>query len=236
MKISILGSCRQRPVSKYYDTTSLHDLLTYPHYTKEILQAIRFIKYNDIPIEDTSYVFRTCLINGCRPVLDLGKIKEAYDSTNIFLIEVASMKSYMFNGYYLHHIADDPTYFKHHDQVIKGDLSKEEIEDDIINIRNELHPKKMILVTHFATYHHGKRYELTKHIENVGNKLSIPVLNPSNLLKKYTAEQLFAREAVLSHFTPLGDDLIAEVYKQYIEELIKNEERAKREEERGASY
>ena len=44
MKITIFGSCRQQALGKYYSTTSIQESLTYPHYTKEIIQAIEYCK------------------------------------------------------------------------------------------------------------------------------------------------------------------------------------------------
>ena len=224
--ISILGSCRQTYVAKHFNTTSLHDLITYPHYSKETLQAIRFIKYNNIKPENTSYVFRTCFINNQRPILDMEKIQHAYNSTDIFLVEIASKLSYEYNGFYLHHIASEQKHgFKDYKNVKIRDLSDEEIEEDLINIRNELYPKKMILVTHITTYTSGKRYELTKLLERLANKINIPIINPTQLLNTHRSDQILTKEPVLAHYSEIGQTIIADLYKKSIDSLLSSEKK-----------
>jgi len=44
MKLTILGSCRQDSLYSYFDVTNIKEKLTYPHYSKEIIQAIEFCK------------------------------------------------------------------------------------------------------------------------------------------------------------------------------------------------
>ena len=66
MKISIFGSCRQYPLKKYFNTTSFQDDLTYPHYTKEIIQAIEYCNgTSQLNQSDTMYCFRTGILNNC---------------------------------------------------------------------------------------------------------------------------------------------------------------------------
>ena len=63
MKITILGSCRQHSLNKKYDVTSIQESLSYPHYTKEILEVIKYCKYQHISKNDTLKVFRTPILN-----------------------------------------------------------------------------------------------------------------------------------------------------------------------------
>ena len=42
--ITILGSCRQESLYKNYNITSIQKNISYPHYTKEIIQAIEYCK------------------------------------------------------------------------------------------------------------------------------------------------------------------------------------------------
>ncbi len=61
--ITIFGSCRQSSLYSKYNVTNIQEDLTYPHYTKEILQAIRFCKgISSITEEQTALCFRTCIL------------------------------------------------------------------------------------------------------------------------------------------------------------------------------
>ena len=63
MKVTVFGSCRQQPLSKYYTVSSIQETVTYPHYTKEIIQAIEYCKgTHDMKSSDTSYCFRTGIL------------------------------------------------------------------------------------------------------------------------------------------------------------------------------
>ena len=42
--ITILGSCRQLSILKYFNVSFIQEELNYPHYTKEILQQIIYLK------------------------------------------------------------------------------------------------------------------------------------------------------------------------------------------------
>ena len=41
MRITVLGSCRQHSLQNKYSLTSIQEELSYPHYTKEILEVIK---------------------------------------------------------------------------------------------------------------------------------------------------------------------------------------------------
>ena len=211
--ISILGSCRQTSI----DATLLHELLTYPHYSNEILQEILFVKSgcSNISAQDCRYIFRTCLLG---KTLDHNHIKEVYDKTDVFLVEIASRKMYQYGGYYLHHIAEEQQYgFQKRGEIKVQDETDQEIENNLIRIREELYPKKMIVVTHIYTKKEGKRYELVKLLENLCWKLGIRVINPSQRLSIYEEKDLYQSEQVLAHYTSVGHEAIKKVYEKEIE-------------------
>ena len=55
MKITIFGSCRQ-VIEQEFVISKIQEELTYPHYSKEIIQAIEFCKgISNIP-EDITFV------------------------------------------------------------------------------------------------------------------------------------------------------------------------------------
>ena len=60
--ITILGSCRQESLCKKYNITSIKEDLSYPHYTKEILQVLHYCMFDNLKPEET-IIFRTPAIN-----------------------------------------------------------------------------------------------------------------------------------------------------------------------------
>lgn len=217
--VSILGSCRQESIKRYYNVTNFHEETSWPHYTKEMLQIIRYAKNGDIKQEDANYIFRKCILK--YGPLNHSAIKQMFDSTDLFVLEIASRLSYEYNGYYLHHIASENAYGNPDiiPKVIIRSMSDSEIVDDIRQLKDELSPKKIAVVTHFHTYD-GKRKQLADLIRSTCNDLQIPVFDPSYLAKNHSTDQLFCKEAVLSHYTPYGHDVIAPEYKSFIDKII----------------
>jgi len=210
--ISILGSCRQETIKQLYTCTDLHEETSWPNYTKEILQIINYAKLGNIEQHDADYIFRKCILKYGN--LDKTKINNLFNSTDIFVCEIASRLSYEYNGFYLHHIAKESAYGnpKIINDIVVRQMTNKEIYNDIIKIKEELYPKKLIIITHFHTYD-GKRRELANFIYNTCVKLNIPCIDPSILLQQYTIEQLFCEEASLNHYTPFGHSQVKILYK-----------------------
>jgi hypothetical protein len=205
--ITIFGSCRQEPINKYFNVSNILSELNYPHYTKEILQQIRYLKYRNISNENTKFCFRSGLLKNCNSEIsdsEYDKFKNQFNDTTFYLIEIASRISYKWNNLYMHHICEEENYcFPYKSEIIKQELTDEEIEDDIIQIRNELYPKPFIIISHFATYENGKRYELINLLENICQKLNIPFINQSKIIKQY-GNDIILQERVLAHYTIEG--------------------------------
>jgi len=212
--VTIFGSCRQQSISKYFPVSSIQEELNYPHYTKEILQQIRYLKYKNITPEHTKYCFRSSLLAKCNEAISdelYNKLKCEFDKSTVFLVEIASRISYKWNNIYMHHIAEAPDYnFFDRDKIVKKDLTDEEIEHDIIQIRKELHPRPLIIISHFSTYNHGKRHALIMLLKKICLKLRIPFLNQSNIVKQYGLE-ILVKEPVLSHYTPDGEKHVGKI-------------------------
>lgn len=222
--ITILGSCRQSPISSYFPVTSIRDTLNYPHYTKEILQEIKYLKYRSLSSSATQYCFRDSLLKNCTSTIGDQKfleLQQEFFNTDIFLIEIASRISYEWNDIYLHHIAEEPEYsFPFRGEIKKRLLSDEEIEADILEIRKELYPKKFIIVSHFSTYERGARYELIKILESICKKLEIPFINQSKILERGEIEELLVSEPILSHYTEKGNKLAGEILQQEVMKIL----------------
>jgi hypothetical protein len=223
--ITIFGSCRQQPIKEYFSVSNIQDNLNYPHYTKEILQEIRYLKYKNIPNEFTKYCFRNGLVSNCeKEILDseYDKLKEDFDKTTFFLIEIASRLSYEWNNLYMHHIAEDEQYgFHSRNNIIRKDMTDEEIEDDIIQIKNELYPKPFIIISHFSTYETGKRYELTQLLKKICEKMNIPFLNQSDIVKEHGIN-ILVNEPVLAHYNEEGTRIVAKKLFDKMNEVKEN--------------
>lgn len=216
--VTVYGSCRQHSIK---NTTCILEELTYPHYSSEILQAIRYCKYNNISPENTQHCFRTGLL--CKRSVNYHNIKSAFDCTDIFIIEIASRKSYMWNNLFMHHIAIEDAYnFYDRKNVQVKRETDEEIEQNLIDIRKELHPKPFIVISHITTYNHGERYELTKLLEKLTDKMDIPFLNPTILLNKFPVESIMTIEPTNVHYNQNGHAIISSYYERLINDTINN--------------
>jgi hypothetical protein len=222
--ITIFGSCRQTPITRHFPTTSIQEKLNYTHYTKKILQQIRFLKYKNISNENAGYCFRSGILNNFRPYTDdeITFLQEEFDRTTVFIAEIASRISYKWNDLYMHHIAEETQYnFFDRENVIKSDLTDEEIEEDLVNIRNELYPKKLLVVSHFCTYNHGKRYDLIQLLSGLCVKYDIPFFDQSDIIHEY-GTRILKTEPVLAHYTEEGEQIVGKILNNLVEEVIQN--------------
>jgi len=125
----------------------------------------------------------------------------------------------MYKGFYAHHIVTEPQYeFPDPSGVETRDLTDEEIEADLLRIKELLKSKKYMIVSHIYTRQTGKRYELVKLLERLCARHAIPFFDPvvrSGLLP----EGIYKEEALLSHYTDYGHSQIAPHYKKFIESL-----------------
>jgi hypothetical protein len=94
MKVSIFGSCRQDSIAKNFKVTQIRDGLTYPHYTKEIIQAINYIKSKGLVCPKNLSVFRNIQLG--RKVLSVNSLYKQFTTTDLFVVEIASRISYEF--------------------------------------------------------------------------------------------------------------------------------------------
>lgn len=227
--VTILGSCRQQSIKNYLPVSTIQEGLNYPHYSKEVLQQIKYLKYRNLSDTQASYCFRSGILSRDKGYVNdniYNHFKNEFERTTLFIIEIASRISYKWNDIYVHSEAKvEANNFYERENIIETDLTDEEIEDDIINIQKELYPKKILIVSHFATYETGKRYELIKLLENICSKCNIPFLDPSVLIKEHGV-QILHDERVLAHYTPDGEVLagnfLFEKIKQINEEAHKN--------------
>jgi hypothetical protein len=226
MKITIFGSCRQDSLysNEKYEITKIQNDISFPHYTKEILELIKFIKYNTMKPEETVNTFRSPILTKI-PIYS-ENYKDELLNTDVFIIEIASKISYLYNNRYVHHILyDDSKNFTNEDikqNIIKRIEDDKEIENDILEIVKELNTKKIIIIGHIVTYEHGERYKLLKLLEEICKKYNILFINPVKELTKreYDIYELTVKERVISHYNEKGHKIISSIYDEYINSII----------------
>jgi hypothetical protein len=127
MNITVFGSCRQDSLYKNFNVTNIKNNLTYPHYSKEIVQAIEFCKnISSIPPELTQYLFRSGILE--KRLKYSCDFKNTFDTTDLFVVEIASRIAYDYKGFYAHHILSEEKYgFNDCANIIQRDLTDEEI-------------------------------------------------------------------------------------------------------------
>ncbi len=219
MRLTILGSCRQESLYSNYSVTNIRNNLTYPHYTKEIVQAIEFCKgISSIPYNLTKSIFRSGILSHT-PISASPFIAE-FNSTDVFIIEIASRICYEYNGFYVHHILTEPKYgCPDISNIVIRDLTDEEIEHDLLKIKTLLFPKPFIIVTHICTRLSGKRYELVQLLKRLCKQHNIPLFDPCEETKEYSPDELYVKEDVLAHYTQEGHIIIGKKYNSFINSL-----------------
>lgn len=220
MKLTILGSCRQSSLKNNYNCSSIQESVSYPHYSKEILEVIKFCKFGNINPNQTLYTFRTPILTKT-PLYHSAFLKNELYSTDVFIIEIASKIAYEYNNIYVHHIATEDQYnISIRKDITQRIQTKEEIEKDILEIKSLLN-KPIIIVSHLITYDKGERYILSEWLEDICKTHNISFLNPVKEFKKRNIplDDLFEKEKVLAHYTKKGHNIINTIYKEYIKNI-----------------
>lgn len=222
MNVTSFGSCRQHSLAHNFYLSKIQEELTYPHYTKEVIQAIEYCKnIHQYDNEYTKICFRSGVLNK-KPIENHQEMIDQFNNTDIFFVEIASRLQYKWNGFYVHHILSEEEYkFYDREKVEISDLTDEEIESDLLRIRELLSPKPFIVVSHFYTKKIGKRYELVELLRKLTTKHNIPFIDPMDHLSQYDLRQVFLMEPVLSHYTDYGHKLISQVYKNEVEKVMR---------------
>ena len=216
-RVTLLGCCRQESIISigFINCTDLHQRITYPHYSKEVIEMIKFCQDGHILPEESRFVFRTAILSG-QAVESDRCVREMFSNTDIFVIEIASKLEYRYKNRYVHHVAIDPDF--NVPSTIRSEItvqkqSYESLERDILEIRSLLAPKRFFIVTHYSSYDRGERHQLVQWLEEIGRVHNIRVLNPKKRLKGQQVDSLFEKETVLTHYSQLGHKLIRNVYR-----------------------
>ena len=223
--VTVLGSCRQDSISRHFKTTPIRDGLTYPHYTKEIIQEINYVKSKGIISPKHLGVFRNIQMGF--PVKSLRTLNKWFYKTDVFVVEIASRISYEFDGDYFHHVAYDEPLGPNGPRISGVEIvarvqSDDEIRKDMETIKSLLAPKPVVFVTHFCSYTDGSRAKLRDLVIEQAHALQCASFDPSQMLAVYPLDQLVEQEPVISHFSSFGHEVLSGRYQLIIlEEYLK---------------
>lgn len=223
--ITTFGSCR---IDGIKGNNNLNNSISYLHNTKEMIQMIKILK-KEIVLEEPYNIlcFRTGILNN-KPINITEEYVEKFKNSKIILLEICSIKKYIHNNYYLHHNSvvsatidrkPHPNTPKHIiENFIMMEQNYNELEDDILQLKEMLNDKHMIIVTHYNARLHGNylksRDILIKNLENICKKYNIFYINPTDILKNYNENDIIKED--LGHYTDKGKYEII----KYIEEFI----------------
>ena len=210
--VTSFGSCR---VSHVAGNTRISDALTYTHTTKEVLQLIAFIK-GGLRLE--APYNRICFRAGILQEKGLEwrqQLLDTFENTEIFVVEVCSRKKYMYGGLCLHDLSVDrrfPGFNKGTpSEILDGveivEQTDEEIRQDLLEIREIVGSRKMIVVSHYnARVSNGEvlaaRDELIRLLKGVCAENAIPFLDPTEALKDFPQDVVMGED--LCHYTSTG--------------------------------
>lgn len=209
--VTSFGSCR---VTNVRNDTRLNGILTYTYTTREVLQLIAFIK-GELILENpyNKICFRRAILEGVglewKPIY-----KELYGLTDVFVVEICSRKKYMYGGKCLHDLSVDKRFPGFNEgtppEILAGhtleEQTDEEIRRDLLEIRDMLLPRKMIVVSHYNARLDGvllySRDTLIRLLKGVCAENAIPFLDPTEALESFPQELVITPD--LSNYTQVG--------------------------------
>ena len=223
MRITVFGSCRQDSLYGHYDVTHIRNDLTYPHYSKEVLQAAQFCAgISRLSPFQTVYAFRSGILG--QKVLRADDFRAAFDSTDVFVVEIASRLEYTYGSAHVHHILTEPQYGFHDISGIRvRRQTDEEIEQDLCALKALFASKgkPWAVITHISTRASGERQGLVDLLKDLCFKHGIPCFDPATALSVAERATAFeAGERVLAHYTPAGHAAMRGHYARFIDSLL----------------
>jgi len=219
-RITLFGSCRLDSLNNY--NNEIRNKISYTYDTKEILEVIKFLKFNHLSPEETIVTFRTPMMTKI-PVYHK-ELNEIIENTDIYVIEICGKKSYKYNNICVHSALAQFSNDYIRERIIIDQQSDEEIETDIIKIIEYLNTKNIIIVSHITTDNISERYKLSNLLENICLKHNIYFINPVKEITKkgYNIYDLVINEPKIKHYNENGHKIIKEIYEEYINNIIEN--------------
>lgn len=218
--VTIFGSCRQDSVKNHFIVTRIRDGLTYPHYPKEIIQAINYCMRKIPATSGVKKTFRNSLLG--ESLVSQKKLYYDFKNTDLFVVEVASRLEYSDGDLFYHHIAfDDPIDLsKILDKSKLKNIERRqstlaEVENDVVEIINLLE-RKVLFVSHISSDTESSRAELIARLQLTCETNGIHFFNAGDLLKNYSIDKVCEPEPTISHFTDFGHAVIGDRLREKI--------------------
>lgn len=218
LRVSVFGCCRQDALSAIANTSGIRDGLTYPHNTKEIIQAIKYCQgLIDVP----DFAFRNFQLGA--KMASRTKLRRWFRNSNFFVVEISSRNVFEYKDVVMHHVAlEDRRHIpaQVHQKVplpimrVQSDFEINSDVDEIVRLLGG--PEKVLLVTHFSTFE-GSRSQLAKLIQDRAEDLGVDCFNPSSLLSQWSSKDLFVDEDVLAHYTTKGHQIAGNRYRRHLQ-------------------
>ena len=218
MKITALGSSKLSYIYNNFDCTKINEYVFYPKYTKEFIQVINFCKFGDLSLEETLFTFRKSILFKT-PILHTEELKNEFEDTDLFILEITSNYCYLYNNIYVHHIAIDDQYkISIKDKIKILVQTEDEIEKDIMYIKKILNRPIIIIC---ETVNDGEKNELKSYLKKICEKNLICFIDPMKEFKKknININNLFLGENTLNNYTDLGHEKIGIIYREYIDQF-----------------
>lgn len=226
--VTVFGSCRQDSLSQFFRVTPIRDGLTYPHDTKEIIQAIEYCRSTKGE-HPPAILFRNEQLG--KPLIPRWLARVLFRRSDLVFVEVSSSLSYQWRQFSAHHELVDSSFssLSNLPESARGDYeghvtqtrqSDAEILADLKKIAQLIGKDRLVLVSHFSTRRSRHRENLTKLLARFAVANDIAVINPSALLDNWEERELFVSEPVLSHYTDSGHEIIAGRYRDVAFSLL----------------
>ncbi len=219
MSVALFGTCR---IGKIMNNNELNEMVNYTRTTKEVIQIIQFLKGELIfPYPYNIICFRWSILNNNTPI-NYNFHNKTFSNTDIFVIELCSIKKYVHNGFYIHEHKTDKTPSVDHTLEYQSD---EEIENDILEIRKILHPKKIVIVSHYNAKVNGEylpaRDKLINLLDYICKKYNIFFINPTNVLSNYSQELILADNGNdIQHYNEFGMNIFTNYMNNFLKTII----------------
>ena len=217
--ITIFGSCRQDSLYETFAVTRIREELTYTHYIEETIQAALYCK--DLEKEVKHFgAFRNDLLGKRR--LNRKALRKDFLATDVFVVEVASLLEYEYEGSYFHHEAFDSAELASRvdlESKVQINRTKSKIEETKGKLDRlfQIIPKnKTVLVSHISTRSDSDRWKLNRAVSEYATENEIEYFDPSEILDLWPLELICNIEPVISHFTTIGHEIVRDRLSQHI--------------------
>lgn len=221
MNVTVFGTCRLDLIRH----NNLNNLINYTHSTKEVLQMIGFLTSTlSIPPPYDIPCFRTAILEK-RGIEWTEAFHSIFLESDVAVVEICSSKTYLHQGYYLHHLSVDKRTSEHNIEAFQDYQlvvqTDDEIKQDLLEIKRLLYPKKIIVVSHYNSLRDGIEIPARKHLIDLLSRLctehSIPFVDPTVVLS-YPQEMVITDD--LGHYTDFGRNEITNHLNRVISSLM----------------